>query len=88
MGNLINKDRIRHILHFNIWIVLLDIAVFSLSYLLTLYIRLYVNGIFRAGNTIWITTGAIFRIIRLPHWLFSPYLDCTEACGSMQDCTI
>lgn len=50
MGNLFNKDRIRHFLHFNIWIVLLDIAAFSLSYLLTLYIRLYVNGIFRAGE--------------------------------------
>ena len=29
---------------------MLDIAAFSLSYLLTLYIRLYVNGIFRAGE--------------------------------------
>ena len=50
MGNLFNKDRIRHFLHFNLWIVLVDIAAFSLSYLLTLYIRLYVNGIFTAGE--------------------------------------
>ena len=50
MGNLFNKDRIRHFIHFNLWIVLLDIAAFSLSYLLTLYIRLYVNGIFRDGE--------------------------------------
>ena len=43
MGNLFNKDRIRHFLHFNLWIVLVDIAAFSLSYLLTLYIRFIVN---------------------------------------------
>ena len=46
----IDKNRIRNFLHYNIWIVLLDVVAFSMSYLLTLYIRLYVNGIFRAGD--------------------------------------
>ena len=50
MGNLFSKDRIRHFLHYNAWIVLLDVFAFSMSYLLTLYIRLYVNGVFRAGR--------------------------------------
>ena len=45
MGNLFNKDRIRHFLHFNRWIVLVDIAAFSLSYLLTLYIRFIVERV-------------------------------------------
>ena len=46
----IDKNRIRHFLHYNIWIVLLDVAAFSMSYLLTLYIRMYVNGVFRFGE--------------------------------------
>ena len=46
----IDKNRIRHFLHYNIWIILLDIVAFSMSYLLTLYIRMYVNGVFRFGE--------------------------------------
>ena len=76
MSNLFNKDRILHFLHFNIWIVLLDIAAFSLSYLLTLYMRLYVDGIFSAGenylNYYWhyipyytIAALAVFALFRL-----------------------
>ena len=46
----IEKNRIRNFLHYNLWVVLLDIAAFSMSYLLALYIRLYVNGVFRFGE--------------------------------------
>ncbi len=45
----IDKNRIKNFLHYNIWIVLLDTVAFSMSYLLTLYLRLSVNGIFRYG---------------------------------------
>ena len=42
-------DRLKHFLRFNLWIVLLDMAVFCLSYLAALYIRMYVNGVWRFG---------------------------------------
>ena len=42
-------DRLKHFLKFNAWIVLLDMAVFCLSYLIALYIRMYVNGVWRFG---------------------------------------
>ena len=42
-------DRLKHFLKFNLWIVLLDMTVFCLSYLIALYIRMYVNGVWRFG---------------------------------------
>ena len=44
------RNRVRQFLHFNIWVILLDIVAFCVSYLLTLYIRMYVNGFFRYGE--------------------------------------
>ena len=49
MPGLFDKDRIKNFFHYNIWVVLLDMLAFVLSYLMTLYIRLYVNGVFRDG---------------------------------------
>lgn len=43
-------NRLGRYLHFNIWVILLDILAFCLSYLVTLYIRTYVNGLFRYGD--------------------------------------
>ena len=42
-------DRLKHFLRFNLWIVLLDMVTFCLSYLAALYIRMYVNGVWRFG---------------------------------------
>ena len=42
-------DRLKHFLRFNLWIVLLDMVAFCLSYLAALYIRMYVNGVWRFG---------------------------------------
>ena len=42
-------EKLKSFIRTNLWVVLLDIIAFGLSYLLTLYIRLYVNGIFQYG---------------------------------------
>ena len=49
MRDRFNQEKIKQFLHYNIWIILLDIIAFCVSYLLALYIRLYVNGVFRYG---------------------------------------
>ena len=38
------KDRIRQFLHYNIWILILDILAFVLSYLFAAYIRFFNDG--------------------------------------------
>lgn len=42
-----NSNRIKNFLRYNAWLIFFDILAFILSYLLTLYIRFYVNGEFR-----------------------------------------
>lgn len=44
-----SPTRILNFLHFNAWILLLDILAFNLSYLLALYTRFFINGEFRNG---------------------------------------
>ena len=43
-------NKIRNFLHFNAWILVLDILAFSLSYLLGLYIRFYSSGTLHLGQ--------------------------------------
>ncbi|MBR4235926.1 MAG: hypothetical protein IKR85_07680 [Clostridia bacterium] len=43
-------NRIRNFLHYNAWILALDILAFSLSYLLALYIRFYSSGALHLGQ--------------------------------------
>ena len=39
-------NKLKHFLHYNLWVLLLDIVAFGVSYLLALYIRFFVNGKF------------------------------------------
>ena len=45
-----NKEWLKNFLHYNAWVIALDVMAFGLSYLLTLYIRMYVNGVFQHGT--------------------------------------
>ena len=40
------RARFWHFMHYNAWIIILDLLSFNLSYLLTLYIRFRVNNIY------------------------------------------
>ena len=42
-------DRVKNLLRYNSWVVLLDMITFVIAYLLALYLRMYVNGVFRWG---------------------------------------
>ncbi|MBR3431624.1 MAG: hypothetical protein IKG87_16150 [Clostridia bacterium] len=40
-------NRLKNFLHYNVWIVLLDVIAVNLSYVATLYLRFFINGTFR-----------------------------------------
>ncbi len=42
-------NKLKQFLKFNAWILLLDMIAFCLSYLAALYIRMYINGVWRFG---------------------------------------
>ena len=69
-------ERLRNFLRNNVWVLLLDAVAFMLSYLAALYIRMYVNGVFRYGayyqDYFWtfipvyiIVALAVFAVFRL-----------------------
>ena len=42
-------NKLKHFLKSNAWILLLDMVIFCLSYLAALYIRMFINGVWRFG---------------------------------------
>ena len=62
-------NRLKNFLHYNVWIVLLDVIAVNLSYVATLYLRFFINGTFREScwfyMDFWVPSSPGIRLRRL-----------------------